>query len=53
MLGIFKQPPSVRLEDWKVIDVREERGADLPCPWCFAPTRETDRTCPSCARRFG
>lgn len=26
---------------------------DLPCPWCFAPTSEQDRTCPSCGRRFG
>ena len=26
---------------------------DLPCPWCFAPTSEQDRTCPSCGRQFG
>ncbi len=26
---------------------------DLPCPWCFAPTRENDASCPSCGRRFG
>lgn len=26
---------------------------DLPCPWCQAPTRETDQACPSCARVFG
>ena len=53
MLGIFKQPAPVRLDDWRVIDIRDERTADLPCPWCFAPTRETDATCPSCSRRFG
>ena len=28
-------------------------AGDLPCPWCQAPTRETDRSCPSCARAFG
>ncbi len=26
---------------------------DLPCPWCHAPTREKDLSCPSCGRRFG
>jgi len=26
---------------------------DLPCPWCLAPTRENDVTCPSCGQRFG
>lgn len=26
---------------------------DLPCPWCQAPTSETDPRCPSCGRRFG
>jgi hypothetical protein len=28
-------------------------AGDLPCPWCQAPTRETDRACPACARVFG
>ncbi len=28
-------------------------AGDLPCPWCQAPTRETDQACPSCARVFG
>ena len=27
--------------------------SDLPCPWCYAPTREEDRACPSCGQRFG
>jgi hypothetical protein len=27
--------------------------ADLPCPWCCAPTREDDRRCPSCHQPFG
>ncbi len=26
---------------------------DLPCPWCEAQTRETDRACPSCHQAFG
>ncbi len=26
---------------------------DLPCPWCYAPTGEEDRACPSCGQRFG
>ncbi len=32
-----------------------EDGAspDLPCPWCLAPTREDDPSCPSCGQRFG
>jgi len=28
-------------------------AGDLPCPWCQAPTRETDQACPSCERVFG
>ena len=28
-------------------------AGDLPCPWCLAPTAETDRRCPSCGQRFG
>ena len=28
-------------------------SGDLPCPWCFAPTAETDERCPRCDRRFG
>jgi hypothetical protein len=31
----------------------EVDAADLPCPWCQAATRETDRRCPSCGQRFG
>ena len=29
------------------------RTADLPCPWCLAPTSENDERCPSCGQRFG
>jgi len=31
----------------------EEPVADLPCPWCQAPTRENDSSCPSCGQPFG
>jgi hypothetical protein len=27
--------------------------SDLPCPWCKAPTNETDQACRACGRRFG
>ena len=26
---------------------------DLPCPWCLAPTEESDVSCPSCGEHFG
>jgi hypothetical protein len=32
---------------------RDERGDDLPCPWCYAPTDEHDRRCRGCGRLFG
>lgn len=28
-------------------------GEDLPCPWCYAPTHESDRRCGGCGRSFG
>lgn len=31
----------------------EQRGEDLPCPWCYAPTDETDTRCRGCGRKFG
>jgi len=31
----------------------EEQFVDLPCPWCHAPTREDDSSCPSCGQPFG
>ncbi len=39
-------------------DLRDERASvqapdDLPCPWCLAPTLETDSRCPNCGQRFG
>ncbi|MDX1468303.1 MAG: hypothetical protein R3258_03080 [Acidimicrobiia bacterium] len=35
------------------ISTRDERGDDLPCPWCYAPTEETDASCGGCGRAFG
>lgn len=32
---------------------RDERGDDLPCPWCYAPTEEHDTRCSGCGRAFG
>ncbi len=31
----------------------DEPVADLPCPWCQAPTAESDAYCPSCGQPFG
>lgn len=36
-----------------VVDLRDDRSGDLPCPWCYAPTGETDKTCGGCGRNFG
>ena len=30
-----------------------ETDADLPCPWCYAPTGEDDVECASCRQTFG
>lgn len=31
----------------------DEGGEELPCPWCYAPTEETDLRCRGCGRKFG
>lgn len=36
--------------DLLVVDAGDE---DLPCPWCYSQTVETDTRCRSCGRRFG
>jgi len=36
-----------------IVTMRDERGDDLPCPWCYAPTEETDSRCTGCGRTFG
>ncbi len=32
---------------------RDDRGDDLPCPWCYAPTQEQDARCKGCGGSFG
>jgi hypothetical protein len=36
-----------------VVNLHEQRGEDLPCPWCYGPTREQDTRCSGCGSRFG
>ncbi len=35
-----------------VVDLRENSD-DLPCPWCYSPTVESDNGCRGCGRSFG
>ncbi len=36
------------------LDVRvSDAPADLPCPWCLAPTQEKDAQCSACGQEFG
>lgn len=42
-----------RIDPSLVVNLREGRGDDLPCPWCYAPTTEDDRRCSGCGRKFG
>lgn len=37
----------------RVVSVMDDRGEDLPCPWCYAPTNENDSRCSGCGRHFG
>ena len=32
---------------------KDQRGDDLPCPWCYGPTDERDARCTGCGRAFG
>jgi len=43
----FKRDPGL------LASARDERGDDLPCPWCYAPTVEVDTRCTGCGRNFG
>lgn len=43
----FKTNPRIAIKS------RDERGDDLPCPWCYAPTEESDARCRGCGRTFG
>ncbi|HJQ90988.1 MAG TPA: hypothetical protein VJ950_04730 [Acidimicrobiia bacterium] len=39
--------------DPRLVVPRDERGDDLPCPWCYGPTYEEDTRCSGCGRSFG
>ena len=43
-------PPTLRIVESSAFDSASD---DLPCPWCHAPTAETDEHCPACRRTFG
>jgi hypothetical protein len=43
----------LKIDPRLVVTLRDERGDDLPCPWCYAPTHENDANCGSCGRSFG
>lgn len=36
-----------------VSDGTDRGGDDLPCPWCYSPTDESDSRCSGCGRDFG
>ncbi|MGA8038940.1 MAG: hypothetical protein WCA93_02420 [Acidimicrobiia bacterium] len=42
-----------RVDPQLVMASRDERGDDLPCPWCYGPTSEEDSRCSGCGRSFG
>lgn len=52
---VFSRTRRQRDVDWEqlAVELPSEGAEDLPCPWCYAPTNETDARCPSCGRRFG
>ena len=39
--------------DPRLVVARDERGDDLPCPWCYGPTYEDDARCSGCSRSCG
>lgn len=43
----------IKVDPRLVVSLREDRGDDLPCPWCYTPTHETDKSCGGCGRSFG
>ena len=43
----------VRADPSLVVLPRDERGDDLPCPWCYGPTDEQDSRCSGCGQEFG
>ena len=42
-----------RIDPSLIVSHRDDRGDDLPCPWCYGPTQEQDTRCKGCGRAFG
>jgi hypothetical protein len=42
-----------RVDPHLMVTPRDERGDDLPCPWCYGPTKEEDARCKGCGNSFG
>jgi len=49
----IKGNQTFRVDPSLVVLSRDERGDDLPCPWCYAPTDEQDARCAACGQEFG
>jgi hypothetical protein len=49
----IKGNQTFRVDPTLVVLPRDERGDDLPCPWCYAPTDEQDTRCAACGQEFG
>lgn len=49
----FRGGQRFRVDPSLAVTPRDERGDDLPCPWCYAPTDEHDASCKGCGRVFG
>lgn len=42
-----------RVDPSLLVNLWHDRGDDLPCPWCYARTQESDKRCSGCGRAFG
>ena len=49
----FKGNERFKIDERFVVSIRDERGDDLPCPWCYSPTEADDSRCSGCGRTFG
>jgi len=49
----FRGNERFRVDRHLVTAKGDDRGDDLPCPWCYAPTDEHDNRCAGCGRSFG
>lgn len=36
-----------------VVNLHDQKEQDLPCPWCYAATSESDTRCSGCGQHFG